>query len=86
MDAETKTKRMTVKPFVKFVNFQHIMPTRYNLDISEALDKAVGDASQVAGGDKEGKKTLKLDIKKKLEDRYKNLASSKNEKVATGVQ
>lgn len=27
---------MRVKPFVRFINFNHIMPTRYNLDVSVA--------------------------------------------------
>ena len=29
-------KRMRVKPFVRFINYNHIMPTRYNLDVSAA--------------------------------------------------
>jgi len=31
MNDEQKEARMAVKPFVKFVNLQHVMPTRYNL-------------------------------------------------------
>ncbi len=37
MSAKLKAKRSTLKPFVKLVNYNHIMPTRYNLDV--ALDK-----------------------------------------------
>jgi large subunit ribosomal protein L27e len=82
LDEGQRAKRMSVRPFVKFVNFQHIMPTRYNLDVSEALEKAIGDTNLV---DKEGKKTVKLEIKKKLEDRYKTLGQGKNEKASTGA-
>lgn len=83
MTAEQKEKRMRVKPFVKFANFQHIMPTRYNLDVSEALAKLVSDDKLV---DEEKKAQVKKDIKSKLEERYKTIGDAKNEKVAAGVQ
>lgn len=79
----SKAHRMRIKPFVKFVNFQHIMPTRYNLDISEELTKLVSDEALIVP---EQKKQLKSSFKAKLEERYKNLNSVKNEKFATGVQ
>lgn len=81
-DAE-KEKRMSVKPFVKYVNLQHVMPTRYNLDISEALDKAVGDVDLA---DVNAKKELKGELKTKLQERYKTLGQAKSEKTATGVK
>lgn len=83
MDAEDKAKRMRVKPFVKFVNYSHVMPTRYNLDIADDLAKLVTDSALDAG---ESKKELKKNFKSKLEERYKNLGSGKNEKNTTGVQ
>ncbi len=83
LTAEARAKRMTVRPFVKFVNFQHILPTRYNLDISEALERAVGEKSLV---EEKNKKEVTLDIKNKLEARYKTMATGKNEKAATAAQ
>ena len=83
MDDDDKEKRMRVKPFVKYVNVQHVMPTRYNLDISEALEKAVGDTDLT---DATAKSSLKAELKKKLEERYKTLGQARNEKVAHGVQ
>jgi large subunit ribosomal protein L27e len=83
MDDKKKAKRMQVKPFVRFVNFNHIMPTRYNLDISERLVSKIDDDSLV---DEEKKNAMKKAVKLELEERYKNLAVSKNEKSATGVQ
>ena len=74
---------MSVKPFVKYVNLQHVMPTRYNLDISEALDKAVGDVDLA---DVNAKKELKGELKTKLQERYKTLGQAKSEKTATGVK
>ena len=76
-------KRMSVRPFVKFINLQHVMPTRYNLDISETLEKAIGNTVLVGS---EGKRTVKLEIKKKLEERYKTLGTGKNEKASSGAQ
>lgn len=34
---------MRIKPFVQHLNFSHMMPTRYNLDISEKLAKLIPD-------------------------------------------
>lgn len=33
MGAKRVAKRSTVKPFLKLVNYNHMMPTRYNLDM-----------------------------------------------------
>jgi len=33
MGQKLVAKRSKVKPFVKVVNFNHIMPTRYSLDV-----------------------------------------------------
>lgn len=37
MKAKKRAKRNKLKPFVKVVNYNHIMPTRYSLDV--VLDK-----------------------------------------------
>ena len=34
---------MRIKPFVKYVNYNHVIPTRYNLDVSEKLAKVIPD-------------------------------------------
>ena len=36
-------KRLRIKPFVKYLNFNHMMPTRYNLDVSDKLAKMIPD-------------------------------------------
>ena len=73
---------MRIKPFVKFVNYNHVMPTRYNLDVSEKLSKIIPDDTLT---DKEKAKGVRKEVKAALEERYKNLATSKNDKVAQGV-
>jgi large subunit ribosomal protein L27e len=65
MGDEEKEARMSVKPFVKYVNLQHVMPTRYNLDISDALQQAVGDADLT---DVKAKEALKSELKAKLQE------------------
>uniref|UniRef100_A0A7S2U0Y4 KOW domain-containing protein n=1 Tax=Lotharella oceanica TaxID=641309 RepID=A0A7S2U0Y4_9EUKA len=61
MDKKKIEKRSKCKPFVKFVNLRHIMPTRYHVDIDvksviKAADMAP-DAKPTAR--KEAKKSLK---------------------------
>ncbi len=52
-------------------------------DISEALEKAVGDVDL---SDRKAKDSLKSALKAKLQDRYKSLAVAKSDKMATGVK
>ena len=80
---------MKVTPFVKFINMQHVMPTRYNLDISEALNNAVGNDVDLT--DVAAKKELKTTLKEKLEARYKSQGDVGGKKEsgksqATGAQ
>eukprot|EP00455_Lapot_gusevi_P052476 TRINITY_DN798_c0_g1_i2.p2 TRINITY_DN798_c0_g1~~TRINITY_DN798_c0_g1_i2.p2 ORF type:complete len:141 (+),score=63.03 TRINITY_DN798_c0_g1_i2:39-461(+) len=63
-------KRSKVKPFVKFVNFQHLMPTRYSVDMDI---KAVVLPSSMKVADK--KVETKKELKKLFESKY--LASGK---------
>ena len=65
---------MTLKPFIKQVNFTHIMPTRYNLDLSDELSKLVPEDWQ------DNAKAVKGECKKKLEERYKDLNKLKDTK------
>ncbi|TDH64878.1 hypothetical protein CCR75_006867 [Bremia lactucae] len=73
-------KRTKVKPFVKYVNYNHIMPTRYvaDIDLKKVLDDEVlaNPESRI-----ESRKT----IKKVFEERYLNQAACKSEKKAAGV-
>jgi large subunit ribosomal protein L27e len=56
-------KRSVVKPFVKVVNYNHVMPTRYNLDVDVkvTLDQAA-DPTLL--------KECKKNIKTQFEQRY----------------
>jgi len=83
-------KRMRVKPFVKFVNFNHIMPTRYNIDatIAESLKTAVTEDKLVGvANERSAAKTdlLKKTVKVMFENRYKALGDPKGDKVTSGA-
>jgi len=75
-------KRTKMKPFIKYINVRHIMPTRYTVDME--LKKVVsgsGEELSVSESKIEVKKTLK----KIFEDRYLNQNSNvTSEKKAAG--
>mmetsp|Transcript_7316 Transcript_7316/g.10999 ORF Transcript_7316/g.10999 Transcript_7316/m.10999 type:complete len:143 (-) Transcript_7316:110-538(-) len=73
------TKRSKMKPFIKAMNYNHLMPTRYSVDMD--LKKIVEENSI-----KEGRMETRKSVKKIFEERYLNQASFKSEKKATGVQ
>lgn len=61
-------RRSHVKPFIKLVNYNHIMPTRYainDLDLKQIVNAdALGNPDQLAES--------KGELKKVLEQRYLN--------------
>ena len=71
-------KRTKIKPFLKTVNFNHLMPTRYSVDFD--LKKTIDDGALA----KEARTETKKVIKKIFEEKYKN-QSAKNEKKTLGV-
>ncbi|KAK4569137.1 hypothetical protein RGQ29_004508 [Quercus rubra] len=65
-DSAKKTaKKSRVKAFVKLVNFQHLMPTRYTLDV-DLKDVVAVDSLQ----SKDKKVTAAKETKKRLEERF----------------
>jgi len=59
-------KRSRLTPFLKLVNYNHLMPTRYGLDIdlkSVVTSDAVGDATK--------RTEARTQVKKLFEERYK---------------
>ncbi|KAF0719527.1 Aste57867_971 [Aphanomyces stellatus] len=80
MGKKKVAKRSKVKPFVKYVNYNHIMPTRYVADIE--LKKVLDDEVLATP---EARVESRKTIKKVFEDRYLNQAACKSEKKAAGV-
>jgi len=71
MSKKRVTKRSKVKPFIKAVNFNHLMPTRYTLDLDQLKNVVSGETFKEPTQREEAKKT----IKKAFEERY---SSGKN--------
>merc|ERR1712168_1614435 len=60
-------RRSKVKPFVKVCNFNHLMPTRYSIDVT--LEKSV--VNKDCFRDPALRMKARKEIKDKLEERYK---------------
>jgi len=77
-------KRTSIKPFVKFVNFNHLMPTRYIVGDLEFKDfKEIKDESVVAG---EKRLELSKSIRKTLSEKYRNLPDPKSSDKANSLR
>jgi large subunit ribosomal protein L27e len=68
MSKTRQAKRSKVKPFIKVVNYNHIMPTRYTLEL-EGLKGAVSNDTFKEVSQRED---AKKNIKKALEERYQS--------------
>ncbi|WEW55017.1 60S ribosomal protein L27B [Emydomyces testavorans] len=66
MGAKKVAKRSKVKPFIKTVNYNHLMPTRYTLELEGLKNVITNDTFKEVSQREEAKKT----VKKALEDRY----------------
>ena len=61
-----KTKRSKVKPFIKVINYNHLMPTRYTLELEGLKGVITADTFKEVSQREDAKKT----VKKALEERY----------------
>ncbi|KAL9966217.1 hypothetical protein ACROYT_G024260 [Oculina patagonica] len=68
MNKKKTAKRSRIKPFVKVYNYNHLMPTRYSVDVN--LDKQV--INKDVFRDPALKRKAKREAKVKLEERYKS--------------
>ena len=75
MSKKKVQKRTNLKPFVKYVNLNHVMPTRYSVT-GEVDFKAIVSDDKMAQADKraEMKKALKL----ALQEKYRNMPVPKS--------
>jgi large subunit ribosomal protein L27e len=64
------SKRSRVKPFIKAVNYSHIMPTRYSLNVEDLRD-ALPKETRSHGNFEKGKRfPVRKQVKQLLEERY----------------
>lgn len=66
MSKTRQDKRSKVKPFIKIVNYNHLMPTRYTLELEGLKGAVSNDTFKEVSQREEAKKT----VKKVLEERY----------------
>lgn len=66
MSKARQDKRSKVKPFIKVVNYNHLMPTRYTLELEGLKGVVTNDTFKEVSQREEAKKT----VKKTLEERY----------------
>ncbi|OAA63014.1 Ribosomal protein L27e [Cordyceps fumosorosea ARSEF 2679] len=66
MSKARQEKRSKVKPFIKVINYNHLMPTRYTLELEGLKGSVTADTFKEVSHREEAKKT----VKKALEERY----------------
>jgi len=66
MGAKKLQSRSKVKPFIKVVNYSHLFPTRYSLELENLKGAVSIDTFKEPSQREDAKKT----IKKMLEDKY----------------
>ncbi|CAD7931669.1 unnamed protein product [Amoebophrya sp. A120] len=79
MSKKKQMKRLRVKPFVKYVNYTHLMPTRYSIPGDMDAKGLVTDAQmENADGRTEAKKTLSGMFKEKFQNPTSSIAVDKS--------
>ncbi|KAI1003784.1 hypothetical protein K3495_g4426 [Podosphaera aphanis] len=66
MSKTRQSKRSKVKPFIKIINYNHLMPTRYTLELEGLKNVINADTFKEVSQREDAKKT----VKKALEERY----------------
>lgn len=66
MSKARQEKRSKIKPFVKVINYNHLMPTRYTLELEGLKGTISADTFKEVSQREDAKKT----VKKVLEERY----------------
>jgi len=61
-------KRSKVKPFIKMINYNHLMPTRYTLELEGLKGVISNDTFKEVSQREDAKKN----VKKALEERYQS--------------
>ena len=68
MGKKRMEKRSKVKPFIKMINYNHLMPTRYTLELEGLKGVITNDTFKEVSQREEAKKN----VKKALEERYQS--------------
>merc|ERR1740117_2606055 len=79
MSKKKITKRLRVKPFMQYINYNHIMPTRYQIP-AEIDAKTIVTDQQMDTSD--GRVEAKKMFKKMLQEKFKTPPSDKSGKAS----
>jgi len=66
MSKSRQEKRSKIKPFIKVINYNHLMPTRYTLELEGLKGAVSGETFKEVSQREDAKKN----VKKVLEERY----------------
>jgi hypothetical protein len=66
MSKDRQEKRNKIKPFIKVINYNHLMPTRYTLELEGLKGVVSADTFKEVSQREDAKKT----VKKVFEERY----------------
>ena len=77
MGSKKVQKRTTVKPFVKYVNLNHIMPTRYMVSGEVDFKNIVTD-EKANTQDREKRKQMIKTLRTTLSEKYRTLPAVKS--------
>ena len=78
MSKEKIQKRTKMKPFLKYVNYTHLMPTRYALEV-ELKSVVTTDLVNGSQANPTARQNARKEVKKLLEEKYNNsLKTGKN--------
>merc|ERR1711998_586726 len=76
MSEKKIAKRSKIKPFIKCVNYTHLMPTRYALEVEL---KSVVTPDVIGSSNPTARQTARKEVKKLLEEKYNtSLKTGKN--------
>ena len=71
MDKGEIAKKSTIKPFLRIINFTHLLPTRYSLDGAEGLKQSVFDILEDGSlAEPSQREEARQVIQKNFEERY----------------
>ena len=65
MSAKKITKRSKIKPFIKVINYNHLMPTRYALELDALKGVVSAETFKEPTQREEAKKTIKSAFEEK---------------------
>ena len=81
MSKKKQEKRSKVKPFLKLLNYNHIMPTRYSVDF-DMKKEVTGDVPTDKGEKSKWRKEQQSKLKALFEDKYINQSTVKDRKAS----